>query len=194
MSKRGKLIYHLTEINNLTTILQTGLLSRQAMINRKMRFIDVANHEIIQFREEHGLNNYVPFHWFVKNPFDGQVQKDHPEKRFAYICVKRELARTNGYKVLPMHPMMLDPFVIYDYDEGFDLIEWNIIDDRSNRDYRNTHIKGVCMAECIASEQVMPQYFQSIAVKTLEDKQEVERIKLQVNGNFFVDCNPQYFV
>ena len=85
-----KLIYHLTSLKNMASILETGLLPR----SRLDGFVDVADPEIIESRKGLRLECHVPFHFFAKNPFDGRVQRDHSKKRFVLIPVH---TRPNWY-------------------------------------------------------------------------------------------------
>ena len=72
----GKLIYHITSIDNLPSILKFGLLSRKCILqNHDIHFTDIADPEILSKRERYkeALSQYVLFHFFAKNPFDGAV-------------------------------------------------------------------------------------------------------------------------
>ena len=48
-------------------------------------------------------------------------------EKMIYICIQRELARENNFKILPKHPLSLASYQLYDYDEGFNLIDWEIM-------------------------------------------------------------------
>lgn len=79
----GKLIYHITSIDNLPSILKFGLLSRKCLLqNRDIHFTDIADPEILNKRERYkeALSQYVLFHFFAKNPFDGAVCKNMDQK------------------------------------------------------------------------------------------------------------------
>lgn len=50
----GKLIYHITHINNLPSILKVGLLSRKKLLrNPSLSFTDIADSEILSKREQY---------------------------------------------------------------------------------------------------------------------------------------------
>ncbi|MFG1497888.1 DarT ssDNA thymidine ADP-ribosyltransferase family protein [Saccharospirillum sp. HFRX-1] len=157
--KEQKLIYHLTSLNNVSSILEGGLLPRSALET----FHDVANVEILQGREIHHLQDYVPFHWFAKNPFDGRVQRDRPDEEFVLISVRRSIAKARNWKVIPRHPLSGHSPEVYDYDEGFALIDW---DTMQCRDYSDANCKSVCMAECISPEVVSVRDFFKFFVPT----------------------------
>lgn len=153
-----KLIYHLTGLQNLPSILERGLRPRANLAN----FVDVADQDIITDRRRLRLERFVPFHFFAKNPFDGRVQHDHPEKRFVLIAVERSKAHSLGWKIIPRHPLAGDDIEVMDYDAGMQAIDWDAM---NKRDYSDQHSKCTCMAECIAPGPVAPNLFQSIRVK-----------------------------
>lgn len=151
--KDQKLLYHLTRLENLGSILKNGLLPRAQLKN----FIDVADQEIISDRKVFGLENFVPFHWFTKNPFDGRVQADHPQAKFVLITVRRSFAASNNWAVIPRHPLANGvPPKILTYQEGFQEIDWETMDLRV---YRDANCKSVCMAECLSPTPVFAVNF-----------------------------------
>lgn len=157
--KNQKLVYHLTGLDNMSSILDIGLRPRAGL----GVFHDIADADILAGRKEHGLDGYVPFHWFSRNPFDGRVQKDRLDENFVLITVRRALAEGRNWKILPRHPLARQDFRLYDYQEGFDLIDWDLMD---NRDYSNADCKNVCMAECLSPTPVSASDFFKIFVKT----------------------------
>lgn len=150
-----KLLYHLTALNNLESILKNNLLPRSDILD----FDDVAEPDIISFRQNNGLNQYVPFHFFAKNPFDGRVQKDNKGKDFIYICVSREFARTNLFKIIPLHPKSMNPLQLLDYEEGIEQIDWTVM---NTRKYLDDYCRHVCMAESLSPKKIHPADFHMI--------------------------------
>ena len=155
--KEQKLIYHLTSLRNLGSILDSGLQPRSAL----NEFHDVADTEILAGRQAQRLEDYVPFHWFAKNPFDGRVQIDRPDEDFFLIAVHRNLARARNWKVIPGHPLGNASPLVLDYEPGFDQIDWNTMD---RRDYLDPECKHVCMAECLSPQAVPVDKFYMIFV------------------------------
>jgi hypothetical protein len=150
--KDQKLLYHLTSVENLDGIFKDGLKPRAGLSG----FKDVADAEILKKRQALQLDNYVPFHWFAKNPFDGSVQRNRPEAQFILISVYRSTARQYGWKIIPRHPLAGDSIQLLDYEQGFEAIEWDVM---SSRDYLDPHCKSICMAECLAPGVVKPEAF-----------------------------------
>ncbi|MEY1580302.1 DarT ssDNA thymidine ADP-ribosyltransferase family protein [Providencia manganoxydans] len=183
----GKLLYHLTSLKNLPSIISSGLCSRASL---KGKFDDVADSEIIVGRGAKTLENMVPFHFFAGNPFDGRVLTDHKNKDFCMIAVPRVLAKENNWKILPKHPLSSAGVSLVDYNDGMDLIDWELMD---KRDYKNTDCKLVCMAECLSPNTVPANNFRSIAVKDEKTKKEIEKLLTKNNiTNVFVDVNKWY--
>lgn len=108
------------------------------------------------------MENFVPFPWFAKNPFDGGVQAAHRDKVFALISVRRELAAGNNWKVIPRHPLANAEIELLDYRIGFATIDWEMM---SRREYQEPNCKSVCMAECLAPSTVSASMFFSIYVR-----------------------------
>lgn len=55
--KDGKLLYHLTTLDVLESIIEFGLLSREELNKRQIKFVDTANHEILSGRDRLRLSN-----------------------------------------------------------------------------------------------------------------------------------------
>lgn len=183
--RNGKLLYHLTSIDNIQGIIRDGLMPRAELGD----FDDVADQEIIGHRQLHQLDSKVPFHFFAKNPFDGIVQATNAEKAFVLIAVKRTLAQRLNWKIIPRHPLA-EPFEIYEFDAGMEVIDWNTMD---RRDYSDQNCKNICMAECLSPVTVEPQYFASIYTKTPEQRQLVSSLAAQYRLNIHVNLNRQMF-
>lgn len=167
--KDGKLIYHLTAASNFPGILSKGLLSR----NQISPNVDIADSEIITKRGELGLLDYVPFHFFAKNPFDGIVQKKIEGHDFIYITLWRTQARLMGAKILPIHPLVAESDQIYDFDKGIQEIDWATM---ALRNYADDHCKHICMAECLIKDVVPASEFAYIYTKDERTKKFVEWI------------------
>ncbi|MEG6617390.1 DarT ssDNA thymidine ADP-ribosyltransferase family protein [Peptococcaceae bacterium 1198_IL3148] len=105
--------------------MENGLLSRKFIKENNMNFSDVADQEIISKRTMLGLDDYIPFHFHPYSSFDVAVKSAHTDKEFIYICITRELAKNNNFKVLPIHPLSKEQCKLLEYDEGFNAIDWD---------------------------------------------------------------------
>lgn len=192
-AKEGKLLYHLTELKNLESIIRMGLVPRKVLLDNAVKFGDVANQEIIVKREKLGLSEYIPFHFHPYSAFDAAVKKQHENEEMVYICIGRELARRNNFKILPKHPLSLEDYQLYDYEEGFKLIDWEVMTTIGRNDDNARHIK---MAECLSDRVIPVEYFKSFYVPSKTVKREVEEILHKCGVEFpppFVNVMPQWF-
>lgn len=159
-TKEGKLLYHLTRLENLESIIENGLVSRSILLENDAEFEDIANTEIINKRTQMGLDRYVPFHFHPYSSFDVAVKNTYDEE-FIYICITRELAKHNGFKILPIHPLAAVHPKLYEYTEGLDAIDWDKMHTLGNDCEDVKHVK---MAECLTDLVVPYDCFQSICV------------------------------
>lgn len=167
-AKTGKLLYHLTKLDNLESIIKYGLLPRKKVIEQKINFGDIANPEIISKRTELGLDAYTPFHFHPYSAFDVAVKHTYQEQDMIYLCFDRELARMNHFKILPLHPLSAEECVLYDYDEGFQRIDWGTMMEKNRTDDYAKHVK---MAECLTEKIIPINHFKCIYVASEDVKE-----------------------
>lgn len=185
--KEGKLLYHVTALENMESILTEGILSRVDVNNKRILQKDVADSEIIQKRKSLDILQYVPFHFFEKTPFTGTVFNNHTDTTFCTITIRRDFARRNNFKICTAHPLSKNPEAeVFDYDEGFAAIDWESLE---KRDYHNERSKNVCMAECLAISPVKPKDFNSICVPTEGIKSKIKELATKLLGiySFHID-------
>ncbi len=180
-AREGKLLYHLTALENMESIIRDGLKSRRSLQQEgDAEFSDIADPEIIEKRQQQHLDNYVPFHFHPYSAFDFAVKNNHPDKQFVYITITREFAKENGYKVEPQHPLsgaVAQP-ILYDYEEGFAKIDWDAVAKPGNED---EHVRCSKMAECLSGNTVQAREFHTIFVPDEQAKNKIEAL-LRQNG------------
>ncbi|MFC6333318.1 DarT ssDNA thymidine ADP-ribosyltransferase family protein [Paenibacillus septentrionalis] len=177
-AKSGKLLYHLTKLKNLPSIFENGLVARQTLLENRAAFDDIADSEIISKRTQLGLDKYVPFHFHPFSAFDVAVKSTYGNDEFVYICISRDGARFNKFKILPMHPLSMQDCALYEYDEGFGIIDWDVLTQKGLSDEYSKRVK---MAECLTDLVIPAAYFQSIAVKNEQTKEIVEELCRKYN-------------
>jgi len=185
--KKGKLLYHLTSIENLSQIFKNGLRAR----NKLTKFDNIADPEIIKHRKKHNLNHLIPFHFFPGTPFAGKVQMDNPEQSFVYITVKRKIAEDRKYKIITQHPLSMDPPILLSYKKGIKRINWELM---GKRDYNDQTCKLHCMAECLSKKAVMPKDFHSVYCSNESDSRIATSLKLNIKINgLYINVKPEMF-
>lgn len=184
--RNGKLLYHITPIENLKSILTHGLHPRKNVPN----FTDVADVEILKDRTKFKLQEFTPFHFIPKSPFAGKVQLTFPEKEFVYLTVTRKLAIHNNFKIVPSHPLHYNEEPLT-WDIGMNTIDWELM---AKRDYKDHECKEVCMAECIFEGYILPEHIYCIFVKTEQAKKEVDEMLVGKLSQVFVNVNKSMFL
>ncbi len=179
-------LYHLTDIKNLDSIFKDGLKSRSNL----RKFSDVADPEIIKSRQGLKLEKYVPFHFFAKNPFDGRVHRNNPQKTFVLITVNRSLALAHNWSIIPRHPLSGANITVLNYEKGMKTIDWEAM---NTRNYSDEYCKCVCMAECLSPKTVSASDFHSIYVPNAKTESTVNALKKDYEFKMYVNLNSHMF-
>lgn len=192
--KEGKLLYHLTTLDVLESIIEYGLLSREELNTRQISFVDTANHEILFGRDRLGLSNYIPFHFHIHTDYDTYVKNNH-DKEFIYLCIHRNYARAKGFYILPVHPTSTEQPQLYKYDKGIDLIDWDTMELRQGETPNDRYRRQVRMAECLSPFSIPIYDFQSIIVKNEYTQQMVQQLLAYhgIKKPPYIDVKPNYF-
>lgn len=198
--KTGKLLYHLTDIKNLPSIIKHGLLSRMELQKTITKFSDIANPEIIIKRKNTNLDRYIPLHFHPYSAFDTIVKRSNPKKDFIYLCITRDFARQQRFLILPKHPLSkidYDTCSPLPYDEGFNNIDWDTMS-KTNEQLRDNenYAKQVKMAECLANRPIKIEEFFCIYTKNDKNQKKVEEmlIKNSQFGKPYIICPPYVFI
>ena len=200
--KDKKLLYHLTAINSFESIVQFGLMSRDALIENNITFLDTADQNILKERERLNLSQFIPFHFHIHTAYDTAVKDSNIFTVFIYLCLRRSYAIENDFKILPIHPVSTERPIIYDYEDGFNMIDWKTMEltqkelfNMGASDVDINYHKQVRMAECLSPCVIPISDFQSIHVKDQRCKNEICYILnyYNVNPQPFVDISEKMF-
>ncbi|WP_338417504.1 DarT ssDNA thymidine ADP-ribosyltransferase family protein, partial [Vibrio breoganii] len=184
--REQKLIYHMTDINNLASILREGIKPRSQLTG----FSDIADPEILEKRKRLNLNEKVPFHFFANNPFDGGVVKANPAMIFVLLGILRTHSKAKNWEIIPRHPLANEAISLMTYEEGMEAIDWEAMNER---DYSNANSKSVCMAECLAPGVVDATHIYTIFVKTDACEARVAQMVKQYKLGLYVNKRPNMF-
>ncbi|MBT0719839.1 DUF4433 domain-containing protein [Rosenbergiella collisarenosi] len=179
-------LYHLTDLSNLNDIFSEGLKPRSILRG----FSDVADSGIIASRTTLRLEEYVPFHFFARNPFDYRVHRNNPDKTFVLITVHRSHAQANSWRVIPKHPLSGSAVALLDYDVGMAAIDWATM---NRREYADDNCRCVCMAECLSPTTVLASVFNSVFVPDAQTEIIVNDLKKDYGLSLYVNNSPYMF-
>lgn len=172
-------LYHITDIENLESIIEKDIISRNELIRSNFQFSNIADEEIIYKRNN--LGDYIPFHFHPYSNFDYSIRYNNKDKTFIYLCITRNYAKENNFKILPQHPLSRESeYIIYNYEEGITIIDWDIMSktkDELNKMRFDLNIENqIKMAECLSPKSIKINNISHIVVKDYCDKQKVENI------------------
>lgn len=172
-AKNQNLLYHLTKLGNLESIIKYGRMSRRKVREQRIQFGDVADSEIISKRQELNLDNYTPFHFHPYSAFDVAVKHRYADEDMIYLCISRKKAQDENYKILLQHPLSESECQLYNYDDGFERIDWETLQEKNRTD---GYAKQVKMAECLTDKKIKINEICCIYVKSEIVKNKVIRI------------------
>ncbi|KAK8839171.1 hypothetical protein M9Y10_032098 [Tritrichomonas musculus] len=164
---QGKLLYHMTLLNNIPSILEKGILSRNKLQSSKIFFYDIADEEIVEKLtrkfDGYDLSDYIHFHFFSSTPFDKSLVCRYGSENLAIIAVFRPtfIDKMKRYKIITAHPLSNRNPEILDYEDGMNSIPWPLLDDYAMGgnafDFSNSYNRTATMAECIVYERIEPR-------------------------------------
>lgn len=199
--KTGKLLYHLTDIKNLPSIIKYGLLPRNELQKITTKFSDIANPEIINERKNTNLDRYIPLHFHPYSAFDTIVKRSNPKIDFVYLCITRDFAKQNGFLILPKHPLSkidCEQSSPLPYNEGFNQIDWDIMSKTKEQLRANfineDYAKQVKMAECLANRPIRIEEFFCIYTKNEKSKKKVEQLLISFFDKSYIIYLPHVFI
>lgn len=172
-ARNQNLLYHLTKLSNLESIIEHGMLPRRKVIEQGLGFEDIADAKIISKRQELGLDSYTPFHFHPYSAFDVAVKNTYRNEDMIYLCITRRKAQHDNYKILPKHPLSVSECQLYNYDEGFEKIDWETLQEKNRHD---SYAKQVKMAECLTDKTIYINEFYCMYVKSDIVKDKVIKI------------------
>lgn len=176
--KDGLLLYHQTELRNLKSIIEVGLLSRAMIISQNLPFKDVADPQIIEGRVANGLDCFVPFHFHPRTTFDYKIRYNHPNDSFVFLCMYRNVAEKYGALILPAHPLSNMQPQVFQYANGMNKIDWDTMELTKGEIGYNSQVR---MAECLIKDKVDINNISIIYVKDQVDQITVEEMLREKN-------------
>ena len=191
--RNKRLLYHLTKLANLESIIEYGLVSRKSLIDQGKYFEDIADSEIINKRKDLNLEKYIPFHFHPYSAFDIAVKNTYYEDEFVYLCLNRTFAKENGFNILIKHPLSQEECILYRYEEGFDKIDWETMEKVGERDEYSRNVK---MAECLTDRRIRVEDLTCIYVQNEEVKKYIEGLFREAGVSYnppYVNINETWF-
>lgn len=179
-------LYHITRIENISSILKEGILSYNEIQKRGLNPASCSNRDI-QEKNRKKFNDYVPLFFVPRTPFLCSVERDNPGKVMIYISIKKEIIGQPG--ICFSDGSLANTTVTKEYHDLEDLgrLDWNGI--KSN-DYDNDEIKRKRGAEFLVSTRIEPFWFEKLIVPSQKIKTAIETgiqpsIPIEIKPDFY---------
>lgn len=158
-------LYHITHIDNLLSILQSGEILPHNRINK---YTDISNQRVNERRSKeepcfgHKIHDYVPLYFNPRNAMLYVVQNNYPEDIILLevdnkICLRPQTIFS--YK----NAAADDAEFFYDIQVFLSNVDWSMINSRTWCD--NYIIKKVMMSECLIYNTLPIHYISNIYCK-----------------------------
>jgi calcineurin-like phosphoesterase family protein len=185
-------VWHLTNINNLPTILEYGLLSRTLLKEKKHIFIDNSPDDLTQKRSNLGFDDYVPFHFFPLNPYDiFEFQRNkNREEIFCYLTLKDEEVKKLNGKVVFGYANHKPEVEFVDFSRNKKKVD----EIRKHTDYNVRKDKIEALGECLIKDKVSPENFYSIVIGSESHRDIIEEFaEIYLPKGILIEVKPGYF-
>ncbi len=155
-------LFHMTHINNLSSIIQHGLLSHN-LVNQP--YIDISNQSVNQRREKaetifnHSIHDYVPLYFNVKNAMLYAVQSYYKDE-IIILEINKDICLQEQTLFSYMNASTNQAVFQFCLQKFLDKTDWNSIYQRTWVD--NLHIKQAMMSECLIYNVIEASCIQNI--------------------------------
>ena len=185
--------FHMTDINNLDSIIKNGLLSTNLMESNNIKHVNIANMTIQARRNQidvpcspfGSLHDYVPFYFSSRNPMLLGVlnKKNIDQQDIIYLCIKISRLDKEGaiFTDAAVNTNKLPNF--YNNTDGLKNLNWLLIDSNKWK-YNVDDDRQHKMAEALILNKVNISEIDAIIVCNQEIKLMVKKI-FQQNGISF---------
>lgn len=174
-----KSLFYITHINNISSILERGILSHAKIDGRKIPFTPVYDSSIVSNRKEKttpegkSLWEYANVYFQPRNPMMYRVIHEQDKQNLAVVGVSPTVLK-DAKVLLTDGNAANQPTRFYPVADGLKALQqqWEIIQGDWWNDLDGS--KRKIMAECLIPEQIRPEYVHSIFVADHSTKKRVE--------------------
>lgn len=138
--KSWRYIFHFTDVRNLKSIIQNGLLCTNQMNNNGITHIDIANSSIQERRSRMRVpvgpggtvHDYVPFYFSSINPMllTLLMQKNIDQNNIIYLCLKIQRLEKDDAVFTDASANTVIPPKFYSDTADLNKLDWDLIDSR----------------------------------------------------------------
>jgi O-acetyl-ADP-ribose deacetylase (regulator of RNase III) len=176
-----KSLYYITHIENLSSILQRGILSHKAVEELGVSYTPIYDSGIVSKRKDKStpargsLWEYANLYFQPRNPMMYRVVNEKDKRDIAVVGVKPDVLGAVGGLITDGNAAN-DPTQFFAIKEGIEILkkQWKIIQNEWWNELDGS--KRKIMAECLVPEQISPELIHSVFVVDYKAKERVETI------------------
>ena len=186
---RKKFLYNINSLNNLKSILEHGILSKNELNRRNIYYQDLSNPSVQDKRDykcvpNHGsLHEYANLYFDARNPMLFYLVSNKNVDELCVLCVDKSVLDIPGTVVTDRNAAA--SLAVFEKPENafdrlnYDLIfarYWNVGDELSTY-----HKKQIKCAEVLVYNRIDPQYIKGVLVPNENAKQLALSLNLNLN-------------
>ena len=182
---KWRYLFHFTEVRNLKSIIQNGLLCTNLKNKKGIKHIDIANSNIQERRSRMRVpvgpggrvHDYVPFYFSSINPMllTLLMQKNIDQNNIIYLCLKIQRLEEEDAVFTDASANTVSPPDFFEDTSDLDKLDWELIDSRKWR-VETDEQKHKKMAEALIHKRVGIEEIDAIVVFNEDAKEFVETV------------------
>lgn len=190
---RKNFLYNINSLNNLKSILEHGILSKNELIRRNISYQDLSNHSVQDKRDckyvlnRRTLHDYANLYFDARNPMLFNLVSNKNINELCVLCVDKMVLDIPETVVTDRNAAAF--LAVFEKPENaFDRLNYDLIFARywNDGDELSTyHKKQIKCAEVLVYNRIDPQYIKGVLVPNENAKQLA--LSLELNLNVKVD-------
>jgi len=173
-------LYYITHINNISSLLEKGILAHNEIENQNITFTPIYDQEIVNLRqnkntEGKSLWEYANLYFQPRNPMMYRVINETDKQNIAIIAIRKNILLESGIIITDGNAARNET-KFYDYQKGQEILKnnWQIIQNQWWKEEDGS--KRKIMAECLIPKKVEPKFIDSIYVVDNKTREKVQQI------------------
>ena len=176
---RKNFLYNINSLNNLKSILEHGILSKNELIRRNISYQDLSNHSVQDKRDckyvlnRRTLHDYANLYFDARNPMLFNLVSNKNINELCVLCVDKRVLDIPGTVVTDMNAAALLA-VFENPEKALERLDFDRIFARSWYDEDRLEMeskKKIKCAEVLVYNHIEPQYIKGILVPNDNAKQ-----------------------
>jgi hypothetical protein len=187
------ILYHITAIENIPTIMEKGILCRNSMLIQKANNVSYSNSEIVENRSTISIGNktasdFVPLFFAEKPPMLSAIEH-HQHSTIVYICIKGKIIKEEGVHFSDGNIACRGRTNIYANINSLVELDWANIRTFNETNCGFEEAKRVKSAEVLVPLRIDPDWFMGFIVPNEDAKNTLYNYGIELP----IEVNPDLY-